>query len=169
MPLSFALPMPPALANFGLRSRLLMTRLMTRVGLREHYILLPMAFLVGVVTAAAAVAFHTLINWIRDCLYEWPGGYDVLYGHGVVLLIFLPALGGLIVGLFTVYVLKAREGHGVVDVMESVMRNRGVIPPRSAIEKILTSAVTIGTGGSAGAGDGGSAVESEGPGRSGGS
>src|SRR5947208_778808 len=61
MPLSFALHMPPALASFGLRSRLLMTRLMTRIGLREHYILLPMAFLVGVVTSAAAVAFHTLI------------------------------------------------------------------------------------------------------------
>ena len=87
-----------------------MTRLMTRMGLREHYILLPMAFLVGVVTAAAAVAFHTLINWIRDRLYQWPGGYDVLYGRGVVLLIFLPALGGLIVGLVTVYVLRRARG-----------------------------------------------------------
>lgn len=143
--------MPPAITSLGLQSRLLMTRLMTRFGLREHYILLPMAFLVGVVTAAAAVAFHTLINWIRDLLYGGHGGNAFLYGHGVPLLIVLPALGGLAVGVITVYVLRAREGHGVVDVMESVMRNRGVIPPRSAIEKILTSAVTIGTGGSAGA------------------
>jgi CIC family chloride channel protein len=128
-----------------------MTRLMTRFGLREHYILLPMAFLVGVVTAGAAVAFHTLINWIRDLLYQWHTDQPIFYGAGVGLLVVLPAIGGLIVGLFTVYVLRTREGHGVVDVMESVMRNRGVIPPRSAIEKILTSAVTIGTGGSAGA------------------
>lgn len=141
--------MPPTITSFGLQSRLLMTRLMTRIGLREHYILLPMAFVVGVVTAAAAVAFHGLIDLIRDRLYTHA---DFLYsGRGVFLLVLLPALGGLCVGAFVVYVLRAREGHGVVDVMESVMRNRGVIPPRSAIEKILTSAVTIGTGGSAGA------------------
>src|SRR5581483_12220996 len=33
----------------------------------------------------------------------------------------------------------------------SVIRNRGVIKPLSAVEKIITSALTIGTGGSAGA------------------
>jgi CIC family chloride channel protein len=127
-----------------------MNRLMSRLGLREHYILLPMALLVGVITAAAAVAFHWSINAIRDLLYA-SQKVEFLYGHGVCMLVLLPALGGLAVGLFSVYVLKAREGHGIVDVMESVMRNRGVIRPVSAIEKIITSAVTIGTGGSAGA------------------
>jgi len=83
--------MPPAITSFGLQSRLLMTKLMTRIGLREHYILLPMAFVVGVVTAAAAVAFHKLIDVIRDWLYTRP---DFLYsGHGVFRLVVLPALG----------------------------------------------------------------------------
>ena len=127
-----------------------MNRLMSRLGLREHYVLLPMALLVGVITAAAAVAFHASINGIRDCLYA-SQKVEFLYGYGVWMLILLPALGGLAVGLFSVYVLKAREGHGIVDVMESVIRNRGVIRPLSAIEKIITSAITIGTGGSAGA------------------
>jgi len=142
--------MPPVITSLGLQSRLLMTRLMTRFGLREHYILLPMAFLVGVVTAVAAVAFHKLINLIRDGLYGQHSAF--LYSpRGAALIVLLPALGGLCVGIFTIYVSRVREGHGVVDVMESVMRNRGVIPPRSAMEKILTSAVTIGSGGSAGA------------------
>jgi CIC family chloride channel protein len=127
-----------------------MGRLMTRLGLREHYVLLPMAVLVGVITAAAAVAFHAAINAIRDLLYA-SQSVKFLYGHGVWVLVLLPALGGLAVGLFTVYIVRAREGHGIVDVMESVMRNRGVIKPLSAIEKIITSAITIGTGGSAGA------------------
>jgi CIC family chloride channel protein len=127
-----------------------MGRLMTRLGLREHYVLLPMALIVGVVTAAAAVAFHAAINAIRDLLYG-SQKFEFLYGHGVWLLVLFPALGGLAVGLFSVYVVRAREGHGIVDVMESVIRNRGVIKPLSAIEKIITSAVTIGTGGSAGA------------------
>jgi CIC family chloride channel protein len=127
-----------------------MAQLMTRLGLRDHYVLLPMAVIVGVVTAAAAVAFHRFINFIRDSLYA-SRYMDFLYGHGICMLILLPALGGLAVGLFTVYVVRSREGHGIVDVMESVIRNRGVIKPLSAVEKIITSAITIGTGGSAGA------------------
>ena len=127
-----------------------MGRLMTRLGLREHYVLLPMAVIVGVVTAAAAVAFHAAINGIRDLLYA-STSFHFLYGRGIWLLVMLPALGGLAVGLFTVYVVRAREGHGIVDVMESVIRNRGVIKPLSAVEKIITSAITIGTGGSVGA------------------
>lgn len=129
-----------------------MTRLMTRLGLAEHYILLPMAIIVGVVTAAAALVFHLAINALRDLLYGgtlWSVAF--LYGRGVWLLILLPGLGGLAVGCFVVYIIRAREGHGIVDVMESVMRNRGVIQPMGAIEKIITSAVTIGSGGSAGA------------------
>lgn len=142
--------MPPPLVTSGVQSRLLMARLMTRLGLREHYVLLPMAVIVGVVTAAAAVAFHTGINAIRDLLYARQSA-EFLYGPGIWLLALLPALGGLAVGFITVYVVRAREGHGIVDVMESVIRNRGVIQPFSAIEKIITSAITIGSGGSAGA------------------
>ncbi|HWE02863.1 MAG TPA: chloride channel protein [Tepidisphaeraceae bacterium] len=142
--------MAPSLVTLGLQSRLVMARLMTRLGLREHYVLLPMAIIVGVVTAGAAVAFHRSINLIRDFLYA-SQRVEFLYGHGIWMLIVLPALGGLAVGLITVYVVHAREGHGIVDVMESVIRNRGVIKPLGAIEKIVTSAITIGTGGSAGA------------------
>ena len=39
----------------------------------------------------------------------------------------------------------------MVDVMESVIRSSGFIKPMSAIEKIITSAITIGSGGSTGA------------------
>ena len=108
---------------------------MARLGLGENSILLPLALIVGVVTGAAAVGFHELINLLRDLLYRhFPP--EFLYGKGLWLLVLLPAAGGLLVEppLPT----RSREGHGVVDVMESVMRNRGVIKPGSAIEKIST-------------------------------
>jgi len=41
------------------------------------------------------------------------------------LLIAFPAAGGLIVGLVSRYLFAAREGHGIVDVMESVVRTSG--------------------------------------------
>ncbi len=142
--------MPAVIPAVGLRFRLLMTRAMVRLGLGENSILLPLALIVGIVTGAAAVGFHELINLLRDLLYRHFTP-EFLYGRGIPLLILFPALGGLLVGVIVVYISRSREGHGVVDVMESVMRNNGVIKPGSAIEKILTSAITIGSGGSAGA------------------
>src|SRR5207237_10577832 len=104
----------------------------------------------GVVTAAAAVGFHELINFVRDQLYACVGEHR-LYGRWLVLLIIYPAAGGLAVSIVSRYIMRIREGHGIVDVLESVTKTTGVIRPASAIEKILTSAITIGTGGSAGA------------------
>lgn len=133
-----------------LRLAVLAKRLIARFGLRPDVFVLPLAVVIGVATSILAVVFHELIRFIRDQLYL-RSGPELLYGRGLALLIAIPAAGGLVVGLVSRYVLRAKEGHGVVDVMESVIRSRGFVKPLSAVEKILTSAVTIGTGGSAGA------------------
>src|SRR5215212_690182 len=97
------------LASLPPRSRLLVTRLLTRFGFGEASILVPLAALVGLVTAVAAVAFHELIGLIRDHLYRLDRyGLDpsFLYGKGIFLLVLLPALGGLAVGAFSTYVMR---------------------------------------------------------------
>ena len=138
------------LSDAGGRLRLMTDRALSKLGLGENGFLLIVAVLIGMVTAAAAVGFHELILFVRDHLYA-SSGADFLDGRGIWLLILLPALGGLAVGVFSRLVVRDRERHGIIDVMESVMRTGGVIRPSSAIEKILTSAITIGSGGSAGA------------------
>lgn len=143
--------MLPSITSLGGRLRVSLTHLLSRWGFREDSFLLILAFAVGVVTAAAAVAFHMLIVVIRQFLYGRVGPTWDLYGHMLPLLVLIPTLGGLAVGVFSSYVMRDREGHGIIDVMEQVIRSRGVIPPIVALEKILTSAITIGTGGSAGA------------------
>ncbi len=136
----------------GNRIRILSTRYLHRLGLGDDAFLLVLAVLIGAVTGAAAVAFHELINFIRDFLYQRPGA-DLLYNshRGLALLIAFPAIGGLAVGLVSRYVFRTREGHGIVDVVESVIRSSGFQKPAIAVEKTLTSAITIGSGGSAGA------------------
>src|SRR5271170_5927602 len=128
----------------------LLGRFNARLGLRADSNLLVMAAAVGTVTAAAAVGFHELINLVRDTLYLRTG-QELLYGRGIALLILFPALGGAVVGILTHYIFRAREGHGIVDVIESVVRGSKYQSPVSALEKILTAGVTIGSGGSAGA------------------
>lgn len=125
-----------------------MTRLLARLGLTEESFLLLPAVLIGVIAAAAAVAFHELIVFIRTVLYaRWDPQF--LYGPGIVLLIIWPALGGLAVGLLGR--LFGNGGHGVPDVMESVLKTQGFMRPIAAVQQIITSSITIGTGGSAGA------------------
>lgn len=132
------------------RLRLALTRGLSRLGFREESFLLGLSVAIGIVTGAAAVGFHELIGWIRDRLYLHVAS-DFLYGRGLPLLVVFPALGGLLVGIISRYIVRAREGHGVIDVMESVVKTSGFVKPRVAIEKIVTAAITIGTGGSAGA------------------
>ncbi|HTW94319.1 MAG TPA: chloride channel protein, partial [Tepidisphaeraceae bacterium] len=132
------------------RFRVLVTRFFRRAGFGDHTFLLLLSVLVGVVTALAAVGFHELIVFIRNQLYT-SARADFLYGRGIWLLVVFPAGGGLAVGLIAQYVLRTAEGHGIVDVMESVIRSSGFQRPIVAIEKILTSGITIGSGGSAGA------------------
>ena len=138
------------ISDAGARLRLITDRALTRLGMGEDAFLLIIAVLIGMVTAGAAVGFHELIVVVRNETYGRIGA-QVLYGRGVWLLIFIPALGGLVVGVFSRVVVRDREGHGVIDVIDSVMRTGGVIRPMSALEKIFTSGVTIGSGGSAGA------------------
>lgn len=143
-----------ALTAATTRARVLISRLLVAMGFREDAFLLFVAVLIGLLAAAAAVAFHELINWIRDALYSQHGNerYEqFLYRPGIVLLILLPALGGLVVGIISSLFSRETSSHGMVDVMESVIRSSGFIRPIKAVEKIVTSAATIGSGGSAGA------------------
>ena len=132
------------------RGKVLFRRSMLRVGLPPELGLIALAALIGVLTSIASIAFHQLIETIRDRLYVH-GGMQ-LYEGRLWLLIAFPAAGGLFTGLFARYVMRGGAGgHGVVDVIESVIRTRGFVSPASAIEKMFTAAVTIGTGGSTGA------------------
>ena len=121
-----------------------------RIGFSEQAFGVILAAVIGLVTAVAAVGFHELILVIRRNTYGRIGA-ERLYGRWAWLLIAIPAAGGLAVGLFSRFIMREREGHGIVDVMESVLRASGMIRVRSSLGKIITSAMTIGSGGSAGA------------------
>ena len=134
----------------AIRFRLWVGRHLSRLGFGEQSFLLLLAVVVGVVTAIAAVSFHELINFLRDTCFSKPGE-DFLYGKGLFLLILCPAAGGLCVGIISTWLDHAGQGHGIVDVIESVVRASGFQRPAAAIETLVTSALTIGSGGSTGA------------------
>ncbi len=69
---------------------------------------------------------------------------------GLVVII-IPAIGGLIVGLMALYGSKAIRGHGIPEAMEQILTNKSKIKPAITYLKPLSSAISIGTGGPFGA------------------
>jgi H+/Cl- antiporter ClcA len=65
--------------------------------------------------------------------------------------IFIPAIGGIIVGLMALYGSKAIRGHGIPEAMEQILTNQSKIKPAITYLKPISSAISIGTGGPFGA------------------
>ncbi len=65
-------------------------------------------------------------------------------------LVLVPALGGALVGPLIYHHAREAKGHGVPEVMQSIILRGGVIRPIVAFIKSITAVITIGTGGSVG-------------------
>jgi len=110
-----------------------------------------LAIMVGLAGGFGAVGFRLLINFFQNVSY---GSADEMLGVVTGLVwyykLWIPALGGLIVGPLVYFGAREAKGHGVPEVMEAVALRSGLIRKRLVVIKSLASALTIGTGGSVG-------------------
>jgi CIC family chloride channel protein len=108
---------------------------------------------VGVVGGIGSWIFRLAIDLIYQCFFILP--MDFINSIGLSLIawspfLLSPILGGVIVGYLTSRVSKETKGHGVPEVLESVALKNGKMNLRIPFIKIIASATTIGSGGSAG-------------------
>ena len=115
------------------------------------------AAVVGAVVGAAAVLFNLAIRawtWVSTGFTEYTthiGSPHGVWGWAPWLFLLLsPALAGAVYGPLIQRFAPSAKGHGIPEVMLAVRRKGGRIPGRVAIVKIVSSALTIGSGGSAG-------------------
>ena len=87
-------------------------------------------------------------------LTEGGNSAEIMGRTGLWLVPLSMAVGGLIVGLIVERFAPEAEGHGTDSVIHAFHRDAGVMRPRVPPIKLLASAITIGSGGSAGRGDG---------------
>ena len=106
------------------------------------------SLIVGVGAGLGAVFFRWLIHAVGTLTFG--NAADYFIGLPPYYLIFIPAIGGLIVGPLIYNFAREAKGHGVPEVMEAVALRGGRIRPRVAVVKSLASAICIGTGGSVG-------------------
>ncbi len=134
----------------GRRLRRRVASFFSRHGFREEYFLTLMAIVIGVATGCGASGFYLLIERANMLAYgsgEQSGG---LFAGRLWMLVVLPSAGAVVVGFMTHYWAREAKGHGVPEVMDAIHRRDGIIRPRVAVIKALASALTIGSGGSAG-------------------
>ena len=115
--------------------------------IRQYFVLSGIAIALGIISGFVAIAFRYLIEFMQDIFYR---GNSIVDNEWRLLIIFIPALGGLITGLIIHLFASEAKGHGIPEVMEAVLTKKGLIRPRVVFAKAFASAVTIASGGSAG-------------------
>ncbi len=117
----------------------------------EDTILVALSIIIGFLAGLGAWGFLELINFFRLSWKAWDAYSGFNFGDLTTLLIpLVPALGGLLLGPLGALFPTEAKGHGVPEVMESVVRKGGVLKARTIFIRGVASAITIGTGGSAG-------------------
>ena len=111
---------------------------------RQFMILLavPTGFLAGV----AAVLIKFFAHSIRDLFFY----IRTLDSNFNLMFIVLPAIGILLTIIVIRYVIRREVGHGIPGLLYALSRNKGIVKPYTTFSSIITSALTVGFGGSVG-------------------
>ena len=119
---------------------------------------------IGIVAGLGAAAFYYLINVVSGALLTGVAGLtlpmegtlnpaDLTWSSSFPRILLVPALmvgGGLVVGAVAWRLAPEIAGHGTDATIRSFHRQSGKVRLRAPVLKTLTSAVTLGTGGSGG-------------------
>ena len=119
--------------------------------------------LIGIIAGFGAVLFHYLcglgMHYFMDALAGYrpgnPAGEHLLLPHTSTpfnkwVLLFLPALGGIVSGWLVYTFAPEAEGHGTDAAIDAYHHKGGAIRSRIPIIKTIASTITLTTGGSGG-------------------
>jgi CIC family chloride channel protein len=109
--------------------------------LDDRLLLIVAGSIAGICSGLAAVALRLSL----ETVLEWLHGFRH-YGWAFV----LPAVGALLSTLYLEKIAREGAGHGVPEVIYSVSRYGGLLRFRSSYSRLISSFLTIGSGGSAG-------------------
>jgi chloride channel protein, CIC family len=134
-----------------------------RKRLRPQIRLLGLSLVVGVIAGLGAVVFYlacqVVVHYALDLVVGYhpssPGGEPPIFAESErafapLLLLVVPAVGGLLSGVLVFTVAPEAEGHGTDAAIAAYHHHHGYIRPIVPLVKIIASALTIGSGGSGG-------------------
>ena len=111
------------------------------------------AFLVGSLASVSAIAFVECVAWMNNLLLISPRSRVQFESTPYVVTIstiFVPALGGLIVGLLLTKLSQTKRPHGPPDVINAAQFSTSLPDARSGALSTITAAISLGCGASVG-------------------
>ncbi len=124
------------------------------VPVRRTLFISSLAFLIAIAIGFIAKGLIYLVTLITNISFH--GSFSIQGGspinnHLGIWVIFIPIIGGLLVGVMARYGSKAIRGHGIPEAMEKILTAESKIPPHITFLKPISAAISIGTGGPFGA------------------
>ncbi len=116
----------------------------------EHIRLSLLAVVVGLMAGFASIVFKLLIQFFQSQFWRASTIISAVSSQAWYLTLLIPALGGLIIGPIIYFGAREAKGHGVPEIMESIVFRGGRIRKQVVAVKTLASAICIGSGGSVG-------------------
>lgn len=124
-----------------------LTARLRELGTHENNVLILSAVAVGVLAGLGAVVLEGTLRVFGELFL---GHEEPTADTSLLRVLVAPAIGGLLAGPLIFRISLEAKGHGVPEVMEAVALRGGRIRGRVAVIKTIASALTIGSGGSAG-------------------
>lgn len=116
----------------------------------EHIRLTLLAVLVGILAGLASVLFKFMIHFFQKQFWKADIIIDAVSTQPWFLTVLIPTVGGLIIAPIIFYGAKEAKGHGVPEVMESLIFRGGRIRNQVSAVKAIASSICIASGGSTG-------------------
>ena len=112
--------------------------------INDHQFMMILAIVIGFSVGIAAVIIKNLVHLIQLHLN------NLSANAGNLLYLLYPVVGIFLTILFIKYINRRPVRHGIPNVLYSISKNKGFISPHNLYSSIISSAFTVGFGGSVG-------------------
>jgi CIC family chloride channel protein len=121
---------------------------------RRVLLLSLMAVVIGVASAILGWILVELIALVTNLAFYQTFSFastSPANNHLGIWVVFVPVIGGVLIGFMARYGSDKIRGHGIPEALEAILIDRSKMSPKVAILKPISSALSIGTGGPFGA------------------
>lgn len=108
----------------------------------QRFLLL--CIIAGIACGLAGVAFHVSIHWVYE---HWTGMFhDAPWWRSVPIMLFSPAIAGILVGLILKYISPNAVGSGIPQTKQAFYQKFGVFELKEAFFRFIAGTLSVGLG-----------------------
>lgn len=112
---------------------------------RDRNFLIYLGIFIGIISGLAAVTLKGVVHWLQAVLVNFAKGDHAYLYHMIY-----PLIGIVLTVFVSHYILKAPMGHGITAILYNISKKSSILSRTKMYSRMVTSAITVGFGGSVG-------------------